>query len=61
MKTLAISLFLLNYNYISVIKCEDDENVHRASANAKFLDKKNIGVDGNTSITCWQCAALPSM
>ena len=61
MNTLAISLFLLNYHFISVIKCEENKNIHRASANAKYLDKNDVSVEEKESITCWHCAALPSM
>ena len=61
MKTLAISLFLFAYVRYSVIKCEENINIHRASANAKYLSKKDVTAGENKSITCWQCAALPSM
>ena len=40
---------------------ENDDSIQRQSINAKYLKVQDADEEVATSLTCWQCAALPSM
>ena len=58
----SLSLLLLAARYfIIVVNGEIVNSLQRQSINAKYLKVQDAHDEVATSLTCWQCAALPSM
>ena len=58
----SLSLLLLAAGYfIIVVNSENVNSLQRQSINAKYLKVQDSHDEVATSLTCWQCAALPSM
>ena len=58
----SFSLILLAAGYfITVVSGENVNSLQRQSINAKYLKVQDSHDEVATSLTCWQCAALPSM
>ena len=58
----SLSLLLLAAGYfIIVVNGEIVNSLQRQSINAKYLKVQDAHDEVATSLTCWQCAALPSM
>ena len=58
----SLSLLLLAAGYfIIVVNGENVNSIQRQSINAKYLKVQDAHDEVATSLTCWQCAALPSM
>ena len=58
----SLSLILLAAEYfIIVVNCKNVNSLQRQSINAKYLKVQDAHDEVATSLTCWQCAALPSM
>ena len=53
-------LFVFSSYCISVILCEEENVINRDIVNAKYLKDNKVSMESNKSLTCWQCAALPS-
>jgi hypothetical protein len=53
-------LFVFSSYFISVIFCEEENVINRDIVNAKYLKDHKVSLEPNKSLTCWQCAALPS-
>ena len=60
MGTSIILLFVISSYFISVILCQEENEMKRDIVNAKYLKDTKVRVETNKSLTCWQCAALPS-
>ena len=58
----SFGLLLLAVEYfIIVVNGENGDSIQRQSVNAKYLKVQDAHEEVATSLTCWQCAALPSM
>jgi len=58
----SLSLLLLAAGYfIIVVNGENVKSLQRQSISAKYLKVQDAHDEVVTSLTCWQCAALPSM
>ena len=58
----SFSLLLLAAGYfVIVVNGENVNSLQRQSTNAKYLKVQDAHDEVATSLTCWQCAALPSM
>ena len=58
----SLSLLPLAAGYfIIVVNGENVNSLQRQSINAKYLKVQDAHDEVATSLTCWQCAALPSM
>ena len=55
-----ILLFVISSYFNSVILCQEEIVIKRNIVNAKYLKDTKVSLETNKSLTCWQCAALPS-
>ena len=59
---MSFGLLLLAVEYfIIAANGENDDSNQRQSINAKYLKVQDANEEVATSLTCWQCAALPSI
>ena len=57
---LVVLLMLSNFS-VSTVSSGENNTAQRQATNAKYLKQKEDTIGTNKSLTCWQCAALPSM